>query len=397
MMFGLILVFILLLVSIGLGIQLQKDPGYLYIAANHWSIETTLWVAVITMIAAFLTLHVLFNTLSWMATLPSSWRRRLKKRRAIQAQKKTRQGLIEFSEGHWQQAQQYLIKALPNTEIPLLNYLTAARAAQELGNHKLRDDYLREAQQSMPEAKIAVELTQAQLQLANRQWEQALATLKHLQSLAPNHPYVLKLLMNLYQEVNDWPQLLNLLPELRKNQVVSDLAYQQLQQRTYLQVLSDLIKQNQSETLKATMDSLPKSLALNPEIIAAYSRYLIDTQNYPSAETLLRRGLRKQFNETLIDLYGQIKSKDAQLSFVESLRHSHPDSAALFLSLGRLSCAENLWGKAKTYFEKSIELDPTPKAYLALGQLCEHLNDHSGAQKAYQNGLISCCKCSNVL
>lgn len=67
----------------------------------------------------------------------------------------------------------------------------------------------------MPEAKIAVELTQAELQLANHQWEQALATLKHLQDIAPRHPYVLKLIMQLYQEVKDWPQLITILPDLK--------------------------------------------------------------------------------------------------------------------------------------------------------------------------------------
>ena len=123
----------------------------------------------------------------------------------------TRKGLIEYSEGYWQKAKNHLIQALPNTDTPLLNYLTAARAAQKMGDSQLRDHYLREAQQSMPEAKIAVELTQAQLQLANHQWEQALATLRHLHDLAPQHPYVLKLLMNLYKEVRDWPQLIAIL------------------------------------------------------------------------------------------------------------------------------------------------------------------------------------------
>ncbi len=101
------------------------------------------------------------------------------------AQAITRKGLIEYSEGYWQKAQNHLMQALPNADTPLLNYLTAARAAQKMGDSTLRDHYLREAQQSMPEAKIAVELTQAQLQLANNQWEQALATLRHLHDLAP--------------------------------------------------------------------------------------------------------------------------------------------------------------------------------------------------------------------
>ncbi len=239
-MIRLILIFLVLLISVYLGIQLSRDPGYLLITVHHWSIETTLWVAIFALIIAFFLLHGLLLLLRKLHRSPSTLRNWRARRRSQKAQAKTQQGLIEFSEGYWSQAQNHLIKALPDTESPLLNYLTAARAAQEMGNNQLRDNYLREAQQSMPDAKIAVGLTQAQLQLANQQWEQALATLRHLQDLAPHHPYVLKLLMRLYQEVKDWQQLIALLPELKKYQVVSGMAFTRLQQQTYLQAISDL-------------------------------------------------------------------------------------------------------------------------------------------------------------
>lgn len=383
-----LLVFILLLISVYLGTQLQHDPGYLLIAVNHWTIETTLCVAVIGLCLVFVILHVflllLYRIFHFPATL-NHWRT---KRRIQKAQTKTRQGLIEFSEGHWLRAKNHLINALPDTETPLLNYLTAARAAQEMGDNKLRDDYLREAQQSMPEARIAVELTQAQLQMANQQWEQALATLRHLQDLAPQHPYVLKLLMRLYEEVKDWPQLIALLPELKKNQVVSGDEYQRLQRQTYLQALLELIKQNQKQALIDLINRLPKNLTHDAELMSEYSRYLLSQHHDQEAESLLHRCLRKQYSEKLIEIYGQISSNDAQLKFAESLLNEHPHSAILFLCLGRLSRTNHLWGKAKMYFEQSIECDATPIAYMELGKLLEQLSDQSGACAAYRNGLL---------
>ena len=277
---------------------------------------------------------------------------------------------------------------MPDTETPLLNYLTAARAAQEMGDNKLRDDYLREAQQSMPEAKIAVELTQAQLQLANRQWEQALATLRHLQDLAPHHPYVLKLLMQLYVEVKDWPQLIALLPELKRNKVISENVCQRLQHQAYLQGLMDLIKQDQSQALIDFIGALPKNLTHDPELMAEYSRYLLNKNQGAKAEALLSRCLSKQFNEQLIDIYGQINCNDAQLGFAESLLKSQAHSAALYLCLGRLCNYQNLWGKAKIYFEQSLEFGATPATYLELGKLLEQLSDHANACAMYQRGLL---------
>ena len=386
------LIFLLLLASVWLGIQLQHDPGYLLIAIHHWTIETTVWVAIVSLILVFVVLHALLLLLHWLLHLPTSWCDWLARRRIQHAQATTRQGLIEFSEGHWQQAKNHLIKALPDTETPLLNYLTAARAAQEMGDNKLRDDYLREAQQSMPEAKIAVELTQAQLQLANRQWEQALATLRHLQDLAPHHPYVLKLLMQLYVEVKDWPQLIALLPELKRNHVVSGNTSLQLQHQAYLQCLRDLIKQDQSQALVEFIDTLPKNLIHDPALMAEYGRYLLRNNQDAKAEALLRRCLSKEFNEQLIGIYGQIKSNDSQLGFAESFMKSQPHSAALFLCLGRLGKNQSLWGKAKMYFEQSIEFGATPETYLELGKLLEQLSDPTNACLVYQRGLLLATK-----
>jgi len=380
-------IFILLLASVGLGVLLKQDPGYLLIAIHHWTIETTLWIALTGLVLTFCTLHLLLLFLHKIVSLPKTWSDWRLEHRRQSAQAKTRQGLIEFSEGHWLQAKNHLIKALPDTDTPLLNYLTAARAAQEIGDNKLRDDYLREAQQSMPEAKIAVELTQAQLQLANRQWEQALATLRHLQDLAPHHPYVLKLLMHLYEEVKDWPQLIALLSDLKRNDVVSGEAYQELQQHAYLQALNDLIRQDQCQILESFIEKLPKNLVNDVGLVSAYSQYLLNKHNAPKAEALLRRCLRKNFSTRLITLYGLTNGHDDQLNFAESLLQQHPHSAALFLCLGRLSTTKQLWGKAKTYFEQSLDAHVSPEAYMALGTLLLELNDAAGACVAFQKGL----------
>ena len=386
-MIRLLILFLVLLVSVYLGIQLSHDPGYLLITLHHWSIETTLWVAIFALIIAFFLLHTFLLLLRKLRRSPTTLRNWQAKRRSQKAQAKTQQGLIEFSEGYWSKAQNHLIKALPDTNSPLLNYLTAARAAQEMGNNQLRDNYLRNAQQSMPDAKIAVGLTQAQLQLANHQWEQALATLRHLQDLAPHHPYVLKLLMRLYLEVKDWQQLIALLPALKRNQVVSGMAFTRLQQETYLQAISDLAKHSQPEALAALIERLPKNLAHDPALIAEYCHYLLTHNENEKAEAILRQCLRKQYSESLVKLYGQVKGKDKQLAFAESLLKKQPDSAELYLCLGRLSRDNNLWGKAKSYFEKSLSLAVSPEAYEELGKLLERLSDQAGACIAYRQGL----------
>ena len=379
--------FVILLGSVLLGIQLSDDPGYVLITINHWIIETTLWVAVFGLLLLFIVTHIFLQLCHKVSKTPSTLHQWNARRLSQKAQAITRKGLIEYSEGYWQKARNHLIQALPNTDTPLLNYLTAARAAQKMGDSQQRDHYLREAQQSMPEAKIAVELTQAQLQLANNQWEQALATLRHLHDLAPRHPYVLKLLMNLYEEVRDWPQLIALLPKLKKHQVITKQAFDQLQQNSYLQYIIDLEKQNQPEAVTAVFNSLPKNLCNNPAIVSEYFRLLFKNHEYVKAEALLRRCLQKEFNSQLIELYGVLFCNEDQLTFAESLLKKNPHSASLYLCLGRLCIALHLWGKAKHYLEQSNELNPTPIAYAELGLLHEKLNDPFLACENYKKGL----------
>lgn len=386
-MIRVLLLFLLLLASVLAGVHLSKDPGYVLIAYNHWTIESTLLVAFIAMLVLFFIFHgllLLFRQTSRIAGNYHHWK---KARRLQKAQEITRKGLIEFSEGYWSSAKRHLLKALPDTDMPLLNYLTAARAAQEMGENQLRDDYLREAQQSMPDARIAVELTQAQLQLANHQWEQALATLRHLQDLAPHHPYVLKLLIQLYQEVRDWPQLIALLPELKKYKVISNSAFDALLRHTFLQAMNDLVRLSQADALNEMVRKLPKSLQNDPDLVACYCQFLIQQDQSKQAGSILYRCLNKQFNEKLINLYGQIDCNEKQLTFAESLLKKQPNSAALYLCLGRLSASKSLWGKAREYFEKSLAVQEKAETYAEMGKLYELLGDQEKARQAWRKGL----------
>ncbi|MCC5791899.1 MAG: protoporphyrinogen oxidase [Legionellaceae bacterium] len=383
----LIIVFLLLLASVWFGIQLSHDPGYVLIAMNQWTLETTLWVGIMALITVAALLYLLLGLLRKINQSPSMLRRWCHKRHTRKARQKTRQGLIEFSEGYWSKAQKNLIKALPDAETPLLNYLTAARAAQELGNSTLRDHYLREAQQSMPEAKIAVELTQAQLQLANCQWEQALATLRHLQDLAPQHPHVIKLLLNLYEEVRDWAPLLNLLPKAKQQKIISDSHYQRLQHKASLHYLQDLIQHQDDNEISHFVASLPRTLSQDPEILFHYTQYLWKKGQEAEAEKLLRQHISKSYTPGLIDLYGKIHYKDKQLAFAESLQKKHPHCPHLLLCCGRLSKQQQLWGKARHYLEESIAQQPWPASYRELGELLESLGETREAMQAYKAGL----------
>ncbi|WP_423063205.1 heme biosynthesis protein HemY [Candidiatus Paracoxiella cheracis] len=380
--------FILLLLAIWLGLEMSRGAGYVLIAYRHWTLETSLWVAVVSLIIIFLVLYFIFRTIGRTTRISKNIRRWKRMRRLRKARQLTNQGLCELAEGDWQPAEQTLIKAAQITKSPLINYLAAARAAQAQQAYERRDDYLRKAHMTTKGSGIAVGLTQAQLQISSKQWEQALATLTHLNRTNPRHSYTLKLLEIVYQQLQDWEQLQKLLPSLRKYKVLSTHELDTLERKIYLALLAEANKKD-TRTLIDTWKSLPRHWHQDIELIRAYTQYLIIHREDSTAISLIESVLKKKWDSTLVESYGlaQGESSAKQLSIAESWFKKYPKEPELLLCLGRLSIREKFWGKAKEYLEASIKLVPTADAYQELGAVLEATNEKEAALESYKLGL----------
>ncbi|QLH42018.1 MAG: heme biosynthesis protein HemY [Coxiellaceae bacterium] len=384
----LIFYFLILLASVWLGLAIHKDPGYVLVAYQHWSMETTLWFAVLAMLVLFIVMSILFRLIKGTSSLPLRLRLWAKHRQASKASRLTDRGLCQFAEGDWQTAERNLIRGAKHTETPLINYLAAASAAQLQGEFEKRDSYLSKAHQSNPRAEIAIGLTQAQLQLAAKQWELALATLRHLQQLAPRHGHVLLLLKRVYVELRDWQSLQPLLPELNKRKLLKPKEYEQLEQQVYAALLEAAIKSGISDQVNKVWDSMPSNVHLQPDILILYTNYLVKDLQATKAEALLRDAIKKNWQPSLVNQYGLIPADTAkQLGQAEGWLKTHMNDPDLLLCLGRLCIREKLWGKARDYLQTSITLEPRAATYSELGQLLEQLHEPEAALQSYRSGL----------
>lgn len=384
----LILGFILLLLAVWLGLEMSRGTGYVLIAYRHWSIETSLWVAVIACIIFFLILYFIFRTIGRTTRISKNIRRWKKMRRYRKARQLTNYGLCQLAEGDWQRAEQTLIKAAQITKSPLINYLAAARTAQAQQAYERRDNYLRQAHMTTKGSGIAVGLTQAQLQINSKQWEQALATLKHLNRKDPHHRYTLKLLMTVYKQLHDWAQLQKLLPSLRKYKVLSGNELTLLERKIYRALLAEAY-QKDTTTLIETWKAFSRHWHHDIELIRAYTHYLIAHREDARAIALIENILKKQWDPVLVENYGLAHGAmpAKQLNSAESWLKKYPQESQLLLCLGRLSIRDKLWGKAQEYLTDSIQLAPTTAAYKELGTVLEALNEKEAALKVYKKGI----------
>lgn len=384
------LLFTVLLVlagAVGFTLLAQRDPGYVLISYADWSAESSLSLFLVVIAVGFtlfyLLLRLIFGTLHIPARI-AYWRRH---RRALRARRATNRGLLALAEGNWPHAERFLNRYAASSDTPLLNYLGAARAAQKQGADSRRDQYLSQAYQSMPDAELAVGLTQAEVQLSSDQAEQALATLRHLRTIAPKHAYVLHLLRKIYERLESWDDLLELVPELTHQHVIDKEAAEALSHRIYSKRL--LLASERLDQLHARWDTTPKALRGSADLLHDYAAALIKLGAHSEAELQLHEALKKQWSPALIRLYGQVKGDNPsrQLASVEKWLKEYEHHPEQLLAAARICFHNKLWGKGRSYLEASISFEPRAESYCELGQLLEQMGEKEKAAECFRKGL----------
>ncbi len=366
------------------GTVVVRDPGYVLLAYGDSAVETSLWFAALLLLIVYFLIRIIVysfsRSLAGSGAL-SSWVRQRKTRTARQ---QTVRGLLLMAEGEWQEARKLLVASADEVGSPLINYLNAARAAHELGDAEGRDDLLRQAHESTPGSRFAVALTQAQLQMAVAQWEQCLATLLQLKQESPRHPQVLAMLRQCYQELADWPALIELLPVLKKEKVLPAEELTQLQLVAWRSLLA-----TSSESPEAVWRRVPKDLKRASVLIGQYAQTLAADGPSDEAESAIRAGLQHIWDEELVALYGQIEANDAerQLKYAENWLKERPNDPTLLLALGRICMMNHQWAKAREYMEASLRLLRTPEVYGELGRLCTALGDAERGSEYFSQSL----------
>jgi HemY protein len=381
-------VLVLFLASVA-GVLMSRDPGYTLFSYGNTTIEMPLWLSFILIFGLIAVLTFCFLLLTSLFNSSPKLRRWWLKRRKETARLQTYKGLLELAEGHWQKAERYLIRSALLSDTPLINYLSAAKAAEESGSPERRNTYLQLAYDASSDSEVAVRLTQAQLQFKHGELERSVENLERLYQETPKHPKVLRLLSTLYQAQNNWQALHDLLPILRKRMIGSAKELDRLEEKIY----SALFPLYTSKGLKPLIQfwhHAPKAVKLNPKFVAQYATALYSLSAHEQAEDILEATLKKIWNDALIRIYGMVQGRypKLQLAFAEKFLPTHFDNPNLLQCVGRLCLRNQLWGKARDYLEQSLSIKPDPETYAVLGQLMDHLGMTDKRDDYFKTGLL---------
>jgi HemY protein len=375
----LIILLIFFLLAIMAGLHLVNDPGYALFVFQHWSMEMPLWLCILLVLVFYILLATIRALLRNLGAYGKRFQRWKKKQRHTRANDSLQLGLIEFIEGNWRRAENYLSRHLKDADTPMLHLLFAAQAAHELKHYDKRDDYLRRAHGAQPRANIAIGLTQAKLQRDQGQLEQALATLRHLQQLSPRHPYVLKASYELYQILHDWQSLDELLVVLKKRHLISEEEFKQQSARAFAHQLT----QAPAEAIDPLWKKTAKHNKTDPQNILLYARHLQANERVDQARTLLTQALNQGWDHALFNEYCQYS--DAQdegfIKQIDVWHQRHPACNDVLFIKGRIAANKQRFAQAKQYYEQCLQQNAKMEYYVAIANLYEQ---QGKTEQAYQ-------------
>ena len=382
--------------------SMSYTQGFIMIAIGNQVVQLSLWMAVLVLLSVWLAFRVLVWAIRGI-TRPGAkiWSQR-KLSRVENNRRQLAQGLERFYEGRWREAKQALMKSAAGSNAPVLNYLVAAEAAAELGDHQEAEEILSTAAMEVGDNNIALALARARVLIRRGDDGRAASVLRKLQLTQPRHPYVLRLLKGVLLKLQDWESLATLLPDLRRSKAEPEAVLDQLEIEVRRGALRHFLEADSSdqsvaqrlETLVQLWSSTPKIVRKNSELVGLYSEALESVGDHKHAEAELRRQINREWDGALVlkwaDLETSLMAK--KITIAEAWLRQRNNSPELLLALGRICRRSELWGKAKDYLERAVAVDGSAQAYGELAAVMEYLGERSKSEEYYQAGLKSSLK-----
>ncbi|WP_288132433.1 heme biosynthesis HemY N-terminal domain-containing protein [Microbulbifer sp.] len=384
---------VLLLGGAALTEAIRSYPGYLMLMIGGDAgkqIEMNLWVAVGALALGILALFLFFWLLRSIARAIEGGFSRIRFGRSRMARRRLTNGLVEYMEGNWARARRLLLKSAARSDAPIINYLAAARSAFELGYRDEANELLAKAEATGDDTQLAVAISQARMQLLDQHYEQCIASLRRAMQEEPNHPALLQLLRQAYHHIGEWNGLRELLPRLEKHANMPESQLQQLELEVYQHLLKDAADHKDREKLREIWQSLNGRWQRNIELRNQYGAMLHKVGDDIEAEKHLRWILNREWRADTVRLYGHLSGADAshQLGVADGWQKEYGENADLLTCLGRLCLRNEIWGKARQYFEKSLLLRSDPATSAELARLLFALGEKEQAARLYEQGLL---------
>ncbi|QFU21120.1 heme biosynthesis protein HemY [Shewanella eurypsychrophilus] len=363
--------------------------GYLYFTIWDYEVETGVVFAIISLIIFYGLLQLaewlfvfLINLIMSSRLLPEKWRKKA-------ARKHTLLGALALAEEDWSSAEQSMVRGAEKGELPTLNLLAAARAAQHQNNIESRDQYLLKAELE-PLAAKAVSTSRTRYLLQQGELDKARMELDKLSPTSKSKLPILRLAIELYQAQADWYALKLLLPIARKRQVLSVEELDQLTIKTNNSLLLQAQTNNEQE-LEKVWHWLSRAERKESKYLASYCIGLNKFKREAEAKKLLMKKLKSDLSTDISSALADVltPSDIEERKQIFSLEKKYGEQLNFQKLLAKLHLQNKDYRQAMSYWTKVCHQQPNKDNWLALGETHEHLGEQNNALQSYRQAAIA--------
>ena len=364
---------LLLAIAVAAALAGGFSKGYVLLVYPPYRLEMALSFVIVALSVGFVALYGFLRLAFRTLQLPRQVRDYRLRRARSRARNAMDQALTAYFEGHYRRAEKFAAIALKLQESPALSAVVAARAAHEQRNIEARDNYLKAAEIAAPESRLLQLIAQAEFFVEDRRAREALDVLEAAKLIAPRNPAVMRLEVRAHSAAKNWSQVLDCLAQLHKYKDFDRKQMEPLRVNALRESLA--AKTHDSTSLKEFWRKMSAVDRLDAGLVDAGARAFIAHGLGDEAQDTIERALANQWDSDLALLYADVPSEKplTQIERAEGWLKSHPNDATLLLALGKLCAKEKLWGKAQSYIEASLSVEPSRAAHAAYAQLMDKM------------------------
>ena len=347
----------------------KLNSGYALFVAPPYRVEISLNAFIVSLVAAFVVVHLLLRLAARIARMPGEVRAARQRRNTERARGKQDASVVALLEGRYGKARQYAEEALAIPQSTGLPALVGARAAVDMREFGAAESLLSRPDAGVASLTVPRLMLEADMALAQDQPGVALDKLAQLRREAGLHTAALRLEVRALTAARRFTEIPPIVDQLVKRKVYDAGQGEMLRASAHAEALTAF--RSDASGLRAYWGKLTDTDRTNPKVARAGATAFLSLGGDREAAEIVGRCLDRTWDASLAVLYAKCRTGDAtkQLETAERWLAAHSQDATLLYALGKLCERESLWGKAQTYFEASLALDDQWRTRVALGEL----------------------------
>ncbi|WP_374264165.1 heme biosynthesis HemY N-terminal domain-containing protein [Zoogloea sp.] len=381
---GLLWLLGLFALAAALAVAGRYNEGYALLVWPPYRVQISLNLLIVLLVGGFAALYALSRLVSRTLALP----RAVQQFRARKGRERAAQAIYDAVrlriEGRFGQALKQATAAYEAGESPGLAALLAARAA-----HSLRDEtryryWLGKVAEHDAEMRLARLMTEAKLAVEERRFDEAAERIDELNAGGQRHIAALRLALRTAQARGNWAEAVRVVRQLVKVKALTVEQAEPVKRRAHQEGLRQ--RAGDAQALAAYWQEVPRDEQRDARLVAALARALIAADDGDAAQKIIETQLAFGWDSVLAGIYGRCEGGDvrSRLAHAEDWLKQEPRDPQLLLTLGRLCVQSQLWGKAESYLEAALAVEPGWEAHVELAHLAERVGRTDDANRHYR-------------